>query len=88
MLVAKGANVLSCVDGGHTALQYAASRNRPEILELLLQNHADPNVKDDHGATALHRAASRGNLKCVQLLLQHNKTVDVDSQDSVGNTAL
>lgn len=56
MLIAKGVDVNCCTDGGHSALQYAASRDRHEIVELLLHHHADPNKKDDRGATPLHRA--------------------------------
>ena len=31
MFLSKGANVNTQTDGGHSALQYAASRNRPEV---------------------------------------------------------
>ena len=32
LLIAKGVDVNGCADGGHSALQYAASRDRSEVL--------------------------------------------------------
>ena len=57
-------------------------------MELLLHHHADPNVKDERGATPLHRAASRGNSACVKMLMQYSNRIDLNAQDSDGNTAL
>eukprot|EP00967_Tisochrysis_lutea_P099209 scaffold147211_cov20-Tisochrysis_lutea.AAC.1 len=35
-----------------------ASKGKPEMVSLLLQNGADVNAQDRTGSTALHRAAS------------------------------
>uniref|UniRef100_A0A915BAJ4 26S proteasome non-ATPase regulatory subunit 10 n=1 Tax=Parascaris univalens TaxID=6257 RepID=A0A915BAJ4_PARUN len=48
---------------GQTALHYAASKNHPIILSLLLKNGANVNAQDRYHATPLHRAASQGHQK-------------------------
>jgi len=54
---------------------------------MLIQNHADPYIRDKHGATPLHRAASHGNQKIMKLLLSAGKK-DVNIADAYGNTPL
>lgn len=72
---------------GHSALHYAASRNRYHIAELLVAANADLNAQDTVSlATPLHRAASKGNLKIVRLLLENK--CDPNLMDSEGNTPL
>ena len=39
--------------GNETALRFAASKNHPEIVKLLLHAGADPTVIDGHGRTPL-----------------------------------
>ena len=46
-----------------------------EVVELLLENGAEPNMKDDDGSTPLHAACIRGNLEVVRLLLAHGAEV-------------
>lgn len=87
MLIACGADVNSTNKGGQTPLHYAASKNRYEIAEALLQNGAYVNAQDQTcGSSPLHRAASRGHSKMVKLLLKHGASYDI--QDVEGNTAL
>nr|GAT50801.1 copper amine oxidase-like protein [Mycena chlorophos] len=51
-----------------------------EIVDLLLQAHADPNLTGEHSAmTALHTAATYGHKAVVQLLLQANADPDLVS---------
>lgn len=72
---------------GHTALHYAASRNRFKIAELLVAAGAGLDAQDHTTlATPLHRAASKGNLKIVKLLLESRCQSDV--KDNEGNTPL
>lgn len=56
------------------------------IVEYLLQNGADPNVKDAHGWTPLHRAVLWEHVLIVKLLL--NAGVDPNAADDDGYTPL
>lgn len=46
-MIAAGVPVDSKTDYGATALSFAASRGNKEIVQLLLSEKADPNVKDN-----------------------------------------
>lgn len=70
-----------------TALHYAASKNRPQITTILLQNGANVNAQDNYRATPLHRAASQGHEKIVPILL-NEPDLRIDLTDSAGCTAL
>jgi Ankyrin repeats (3 copies) len=72
---------------GETAL-YVATNNKKdlEIVKLLLQNGADPNVQNDAGETTLHAAVHKNNMEIVKLLF-HNK-VNPHIQNTWGDTAL
>ncbi|KAB5536699.1 DYW family of nucleic acid deaminases-domain-containing protein [Coniochaeta sp. 2T2.1] len=55
---------------GKTALHLAACEAFPEMLELLLQNGADPDARDATGRVALAEAALWGRLENVKVLLK------------------
>jgi ankyrin repeat protein len=56
------------VASGSTGLHLAA--RHPDVLRLLLQHGADPNMRDDgDNASPLHFAAAHGNVASVRLLL-------------------
>ena len=56
--IASGPNATT--EFGLTPLHLAASNNaNPEVVDLLIQENADPNVRDHDGRTPLHFAASR-----------------------------
>jgi ankyrin repeat protein/uncharacterized membrane protein YgcG len=57
-----------------------------EVVEILLQNGADPNAWDHQGVTPLHIAASMGNTPVVALLLR--KGADANSRTVKGSTPL
>ena len=50
-------------------------RNRPEILEMLLQHGANVNLKNDEKSTALHLAVAKQQVKSVALLLKYKADV-------------
>jgi ankyrin repeat protein len=71
---------------GDTALHKAASNDKLEIVELLLQKGADIEAKDKYGYTVLHKAARYSKLEIVNLLLE--KGANIEAKDKYGETAL
>jgi ankyrin repeat protein len=86
-LISQGADI-NRVTGDRTPLMYAvstrASRGRPSMVELLLDNGADPNVANHIGRTALHKAGRSADM--IQLLV--DKGADVNAKDNRGRTPL
>lgn len=68
-MITEGAKVNAQTTEGHSALQYAASKNWQSICIKLVENSADINIADKRGATPLHRAASKGNVEVLKFLL-------------------
>lgn len=60
---------------GRTALHFAASCGKSDILEWLVKDHGvDVGAKDlESGWTALHRSVFYGNLDCAVKLLEVRK---------------
>lgn len=71
-----------------TVLMAAASENKRDIVRLLLEYGADPNIVDrrDVRKTALHYAVEAGAFHSIQALIAHR--ADVNVKDSRGNTPL
>jgi ankyrin repeat protein len=64
---------------GTTALHFAAAYH-PELVPLLLEKGADPNLKDDRGRIPLHYACVH-QASAVEPLLKHSiETKDVDGK--------
>lgn len=64
-----------------TALHAGASRGGAEIVKLLLEAGADPNVKQERGFVPLHSAAANGNAAVVELLVKHGARADIKADD-------
>jgi ankyrin repeat protein len=71
---------------GDTPLHRAAFEGYKEIVELLINNEVDVNVKDDYGCTPLHDAAEYGHKKIIELLI--SKGADVNAENDDGLTPL
>lgn len=60
-------------------LHSAAAAHSHEIVGLLLEHHANPNVCQQGGVTPLHEAAHHGDLDIATLLLKHGALAKVKS---------
>jgi ankyrin repeat protein len=75
-LLAAGADVNDAAAGGATALVMAAHNGFGPLVNLLLDNGADPNAAGA-GYTALHSAVLRGDQATVKALLAHRADLNV-----------
>ncbi len=83
-LIAKYPQIVNAKDKyGFTALHNIMTEEQFEILELLLVEGADPNVKNDEGIASLHLAAW---VKNADLLLKAG--ANINTVDLQGNTPL
>lgn len=80
--LALGANVNSRGNHGYTPLLLAVeySYSGAEIVTLLLEKGADPNLANDSGDTALMLAAGRNNAEAASVLLAHKARVYIRNQ--------
>ncbi|XP_071499571.1 uncharacterized protein [Diadema antillarum] len=86
-LIEKEASCVHAVDDlGRDPVMYAAQYDRLDCLDLLLESHADPNVRSKDNYTACHVAVHGGNWDALEKLLAHSAETGV--QDSVGRAAL
>ena len=95
-LIEKGANV-NQIANGVSPLHWAAAIGEKEILQILLENGADPNVRAqktkrgtldeaEEGRTPLHFAALQGHAEIVEMLV--GRGAEVGARDRWGSTAL
>lgn len=73
-------------EDGNTALHYAASRGIPEVVELLLDLGADPNIQNDIGLSPLMQGVESGQIEATAILIQSKPKKDLLDQE--GNTLL
>lgn len=83
-LIQKGATIDKSSNMG-TALMAATFKKNTEIVQLLLENKANPNLSDSNGTTALIYAVQFNAPDIIKLLLKYN--VDKSHKDNSGKTA-
>jgi len=77
LLLEKGTNINSCTKYGATALHQAAMSGHPSMIQLLLDNGADPNYRarvaeSEDGYTPLHLvAATNGDPESTRILIEN-----------------
>lgn len=64
-LIAAGIDLNNSNDAGSTALMYTASSDRPELLKVLLDAGADPQIRNFDDMRAVELASS---ITCLKLL--------------------
>ena len=75
-------------EDGNTAFLFAAEQGYEDIMYLLLQAGADPNLSDFKQRTPLMSAAYRGKINVVRRLLQIDSVKEnINNQDINGDTA-
>jgi ankyrin repeat protein len=62
-------------------IQSAAAAGHTRIVSLLLENGADPNVREQGGFTPLHAAAQNGDMIMVRILLFNGADMNLKSSD-------
>ena len=87
LLVQHNADVNSLTKKGQTPLLILARTGSPKLFQYLLDHGAKPEIPDKNGWTCLHHAAIDRNLELCKILLGWS-TVDIDAQDSDGDTPL
>lgn len=86
-LVASGFDVNHAERPGYTPVCFAAGKGRADVVELLLQNNANPNVKTANGHTPLMGAAHSAHipwadsLRTVRLLLDAGLDPNAPTKD-------
>lgn len=84
--IKKGVNLNEKIKGEMAYPLHYASHSYANIVELLIENGADVNVKSDEGKTPLHGAAFVGYEEGVRILLKYG--ADVNARDENGLTPL
>ena len=91
-LAEHGANLNEIFDLGDgvetTALNICITLGRLDLMKILLEHGADPNIKDNRGRAALILAFVMGNIDVEDISCLLNSGADVNTQDDEGLTAL
>lgn len=76
-MVARGLGIDAQDNNGNTALHLCALYGSCAMMRCLLEEDAQPNIRNSNGETAIHLAAAGCQNKAVRLLLAYGAFVDV-----------
>jgi ankyrin repeat protein len=85
-MIADGADVNELAVDGTTALHWAVYSKDIELVEMLLDEGADPNARNDYGASPMTVASEHGNYDIMKALVAADG--DIESANSEGQTLL
>ena len=90
LLLRKGLDVNSRDNMGMTGFMIAVDVDRLDLLQVLFDAGACPDVQDGRGRTALHIAVERGKSLIIKNFFETNAScgTNIDVQDNFGRTAL
>ena len=74
------------ITSGHTPLMIAAENANPEIVQWLISNNADPDIRSNTGNTALISATQCSSIEVVTLLV--NANAKISRRNKLGFSAL
>lgn len=74
--------------GSNTALANAVLANKSGVVRILLEHHANPNIRISNGSVPLIEASYAGFTNVVELLIKNGADLNVRKKDGSGITAL
>jgi len=77
----------ACNQARNNALMEAASHGNEQVVQLLLDHHANVNAKNQYGCSPLYFAICNGQTNIIERLLSHEK-IDLEIQNVSGTTPL
>lgn len=80
--------VYSIDEFGQTAFMYAASKNKTDVVRLILQNGADANNGDRADCTPLHFAARENSTAAIAVLMQNYASTKITSKKVTNESIL
>ena len=83
-----GVPVYSIDEFGQTAFMYAASKNKTDVVRLILQNGADANNGDRADCTPLHFAARENSTAAIAVLMQNYASTNITSKKVTNESIL
>jgi len=84
----KGINIINIIKNelGNSLLHWACFNKQPTIVDWLIKNKIDIDIRNNNKETPLHVVCSLGYLKMAELLLTNR--ANVNAEDQFGNTPL
>jgi ankyrin repeat protein len=79
-LIMKGANVN--YPQSNPPLNYATVLNKPNVVKILLNNSADPNIRDKNGITPLMRSIMNNNYDITKQLIDHGADINYGGSEN------